>query len=311
MSHIVVVGAGLVGLGAAVRMAAAGHHVTVVEKNATPGGKMNIVEAERFRFDTGPSLLTLPGVLADTFRAAGRRVEDYLTLEPLDPICRYRFPDGSEISTSANLPRLVAEVGNLSGDDVTGLFRFLAYSRRLFERAGPIFLLRERPRLRDLITRRALNTLRIDAHLSMHRATRRFFRDRRLVQLFDRYATYNGSSPFRAPATLAMIPYIELAGGAWYIKGGMYRLVEALVEVARELGVNIQTETEVAEILVERRAGRMSGRASGVRFVGGGALSADAVVVNADPIYAYTTLVPEQFRRPRFLRRMERLEPSC
>jgi phytoene desaturase len=310
VSHIVIVGAGLGGLGTAVRLAAAGHRVTMLEKNPTPGGKMNVVEAEGFRFDTGPSLLTLPGVLADTFRAAGRRVEDYLTLEALDPICHYRFADGSEINTSANLPRLVSEVGNLSGDDVTGLFRFLAYSRKLFERAGPIFLLRERPRLRDLITRRALDTLRIDAHLSMHRAVRRFFKDWRLVQLFDRYATYNGSSPFHAPATLAMIPYVELAGGAWYIKGGMYRLVEALVEVARELGVNLQTNTEVAEILIERRAGRMSGRAAGVRFVGGGTLLADAVVVNADPVYAYTTLVPEQFRRPRLLRRMEHLEPS-
>ena len=177
----------------------------MVEKNPTPGGKMNIVEADGFRFDTGPSLVTMPGVLADTFRAAGRRVEDYLSLEPLDPICHYHFADGSEMNTSASLPHLVSEVGNLSSEDVTGLFRFLAYSRRLFERAGPIFLLRERPHLRDLIARRALDALRIDAHLSMHRAIRRFFKDRRLVQLFDRYATYNGSSPYRAPATLAMI----------------------------------------------------------------------------------------------------------
>jgi phytoene desaturase len=311
MSHIAVVGAGLGGIGAAVRLAAAGHRVTLLEKNERPGGKMNLVEAGGFRFDTGPSLITLPGVLADTFRAAGRRIEDYLALKPLDPICRYRFADGSGLDVSPNLPRLVSEVGRLAPNDVTGLFRFLAYARTLFERAGPVFLLRERPRLRDLLARRGLDAARIDAHISMHRAVRRFFKDPRLVQLFDRYATYNGSSPFRAPATLSIIPYIEIASGGWYIEGGLYRLVEALVQVAEELGVVFHASTEVAELLVEPRGSFRSGRVSGVRFAGGGTLFADAVVVNADPMYAYPALVPEQFHDRRLARRMEGLEPSC
>lgn len=311
MSHIVTIGAGLGGIATAVRLAANGHRVTLLEKNALPGGKMHLVEAGGFRFDTGPSLVTLPGVVADTFRAAGRRVEDYLTFKPLDPICRYRFADGSGLDVSPNLPRLVSEVGNLSPQDVTGLFRFLAYARTLFERAGPMFLLRERPRLRDLLGRRALDALRIDAHISMHRAVRRYFKDERLVQLFDRYATYNGSSPFKAPATLSMIPYIEIAGGGWYIQGGLYRLVEALMRVAEELDVNFQPECEVAEILVQPRSGFRQARVSGVRFKGGGALSADAVVVNADPMYAYPALVPEDYHDRRLLARMEGLEPSC
>lgn len=151
MSHVAVVGAGLGGIGAAVRLAGKGHRVTLVEKNATPGGKLNIVEAEGFRFDTGPSLVTLPGVLSETFHAAGRRMEDYLTLEPLEPICRYRYPDGSSLEISSHLPRLVTEVGGFAPGDVTGLFRFLAYARKMFERAGPVFLLRERPRLLDLV----------------------------------------------------------------------------------------------------------------------------------------------------------------
>ena len=310
MSHIAIVGAGLGGLASAVRLAAAGHNVTLIEKNPAPGGKMNLVEAGDFRFDTGPSLVTLPGVLGDTFRAAGRRIEDYLTLTPLDPLCRYRFADGARLDVSSYLPRLVSEVGNLSPGDVTALFRFLAYARALFERAGPVFLLRERPRLRDLLARRALDALRIDAHISMHRRVRRFFKDRRLVQLFDRYATYNGSSPYHAPATLCMIPYIELAGGGWYVEGGIYRVVEALMEIARELGVNFQPGCQVAEILVQQRTGVRQPRVSGVRFQGGGALSADAVVVNADPVYAYPALLPEHLHDRRLLRRMERLEPS-
>ncbi len=249
--RVVIVGAGLGGLGTAVRLAKAGHRVTLLEKNRLPGGKMNVVEADGFRFDTGPSLVTMPGVLADTFKAAGRRMEDYLTLEPLDPICRYNWPDGSRLDFSPHLPSLISALRSFSPGDVTGFFRFLAYARTLYERAGPIFLMRERPRLRDLFSRRGLDAARIDAHLSMDRAVRRFFRDPRLVQLFDRYATYNGSSPYQAPATLAMIPYIEMAGGGWYIKGGIYRLVEALMEVARELGVDFQPECEAGELLVE------------------------------------------------------------
>lgn len=311
MSHVAVVGAGVGGISTAVRLAALGHRVTLIEKNSTPGGKLNIVEAGGFRFDTGPSLVTLPGVLADTFHAAGRRMEDYLKLEPLEPICRYKFADGSGLDISANLPRLVSEVGGFAPEEVTGLFRFLAYSRTLFERAGPIFLLRERPRLLDLASRRALDALRIDAHISMDKAVRRFFKDPRLVQLFDRYATYNGSSPYRAPATLAMIPYIEMAGGGYYIQGGLYRLTEALMEVARELGVRFLPGTEVAQISVEQRVGMLGARATGVRFKDGGALNADSVVVNADPMYAYSTLVPESYRDGRLVKRMEKLEPSC
>ncbi|MEO6457147.1 MAG: phytoene desaturase family protein [Chloroflexia bacterium] len=311
MSHVAIVGAGLAGIATAVRLAGAGHHVTLLEKNALPGGKMNLVEADGFRFDTGPSLVTLPGIVSDTFRAAGRRMEDYVTLKPLDPICRYRFADGAYLDTSSNLPRLVSEVGNLAPNEVTHLFKFLAYARTLFERAGPVFLLRERPRLRDLLARNALDALRIDAHLSMHRAVKRFFKDPRLVQLFDRYATYNGSSPYKAPATLSIIPYIELAGGGWYIEGGLYRLVEGLMRVARELGVNFQPECEVSEISIASRSGWRGARVTGVRFKGGGELTADTVVVNADPMYAYPALVPEQFRDRRLTHRMERLEPSC
>ncbi len=310
MSHIAIVGAGLGGLGTAARLAAKGHRVTLLEKNALAGGKMNIVTHEGFRFDTGPSLVTMPGVIADTFRAAGRNIEDYLTLKPLEPICRYRYPGGAQLDISSNLPRLVSEIGRFSPDDVTGLFRFLAYARTVFERAGPVFLLRERPRLRDFISPRAIDVLKIDAHLSMHRKVKRFFKNPRLVQLFDRYATYNGSSPFRAPATLSIIPYIEIAGGAWYIEGGIYHLVEALMEVTGELGVNFQPDCEVSEIEIGN-AGWRQPRASGVRFVGGGSLHADAVVINADPMYAYPSLVPEQYRNVRLIRRMERLEPSC
>jgi phytoene desaturase len=304
----IVVGAGLGGLGVAVRLAANGYHVTLVEKDERAGGKLNLLEADGFRFDTGPSLVTLPGVIAGTFRAAGRRMEDYLTLMPLDPICRYTFADGSRMDLSPNLTRLTQEIGRLSPGDVAGLFRFLAYARTLFRRAGPIFLLRGRPRLRDLLSRRGIDAARIDAHLTMHRATRRFFKDARLVQLFDRYATYNGSSPYRAPATLSMIPYIEIAGGAYYIQGGLYRLAEGLLAVAKELGVDFRPRCEVSQVLFDGKG--KDARALGVRLAHGEELRAETVIVNADPMYAYPALVPSHFQDKRLARSMKRLEPS-
>ncbi|HST03755.1 MAG TPA: phytoene desaturase family protein [Chloroflexia bacterium] len=308
---VVVVGAGLGGLGTAVRLARAGYRVTLLEKNERVGGKLNLVEAGGFRFDTGPSLITMPGVLAATFRAAGRRMQDYVTMARLDPICRYTFADGTRLDVSPNIPRLVSELDRIMPGESAGFLRFLAYARTLYRRAGPTFLLRERPTMRDLLSRRGLDAARIDAHLAMHTAVRRFFRDPRLVQLFDRYATYNGSSPYRAPATLAMIPYIELAGGGWYIQGGLYRLAESLLTVARELGVEVRTNSEVEQVLVVQNAGRSSASAVGVRLSDGDDVRAGTVIINADPMYAYPALIPQPYQDRRLVSRMRALEPSC
>lgn len=305
----IVVGAGLGGLATAIRLAAAGHKVTLLEKNERPGGKLNLLEAEGFTFDTGPSLVTLPGIIADTFKAAGKRMEDYLHLTPLDPICRYTFADGTRMDISPDLPALVREVDRVSPGDVAGLFRFLAYARTLFKRAGPIFLLRERPGMKDLLSKRGLDAARIDAHISLHTAVKRFFKDERLVQLFDRYATYNGSSPYRAPGTLAMIPYIEMGGGGWYIQGGLYKLAESLAALAGELGVEVRTNSEVTQVLFEGEGGKA--RATGLRLTTGEELRAANVVVNADPMYAYPALVPEPYQNKQLARRMQSLEPSC
>lgn len=316
----IVAGAGLGGLGTAVRLAGAGYRVTLLEKNARAGGKLNIVEEQGFTFDTGPSLVTLPGVLAATFRAAGRRMQDYLTLTPLDPICRYTFADNTRLDVSSSLPRLVSELDRIAPGEVASFFRFLAYAHTLFTRAGPIFLLRERPTLHDLLSRRGLDAARIDAHLSMHSAVSRFFRDPRLVQLFDRYATYNGSSPYRAPATLSMIPYIELAGGGWYIQRGLYRLAESLLAVALELGVEFRPNCEVIEVLTDdgqrttddrRLTSGFRRRCSGVRLASGEELRADNVVINADPMYSYPALIPTRYQDRGLVRRMRDLEPSC
>jgi phytoene desaturase len=287
---VLVVGAGIGGLATAVRLAAGGARVAVLEQDAQPGGKLNQWRSGGFTFDTGPSLVTMPGAIADLFRAAGRRMGDYLTLQPLHPICRYRWPDGTTFDADSDLAAMTAAIRRLDPRDVGAYLRFLAYGRALYERAARPFLFHERPRPMDLLRRRGWDVLRIGAFTTMDAAVRAHFHSPYLRQLFNRYATYNGSSPYAAPATLCLIPYLELAEGGWYIAGGLYRLAEALLRLAGELGVTTRTGARVEQVLFERR------QAVGVRLAGGEELRAATVVVNADPLYAYGALVPPALR---------------
>jgi phytoene desaturase len=293
---VVIVGAGLGGLATAVRAAAAGQRVLVLEQAAQPGGKMNRLQVDGFSFDTGPSLVTMPGVIAELFQAAGRRLADYLTLRPLHPLCRYSYPDGTMFDADSDLPAMLAAIRRLEPRDVGGYLRFLAQGRAFYERAARPFLYHERPRPADLLRRQGLDMFRIGAFRTLDAAVRSAFHSPYLRQLFNRYATYNGSSPYQAPATLCLIPYLELAEGGWYIAGGLYRLVEALVALAGELGVTIRTGAPVQEVLVTPAGCGQQPQARGVRLTDGQEVAAGAVVVNADPLYAYQALVPPAYR---------------
>ncbi len=292
----IIVGAGLGGLATAVRLAAAGARVVVLEQDAQPGGKLNQWRSGGYTFDTGPSLVTMPGVLADLFRATGRRMADSLTLLPLHPICRYRYPDGTTFDADSDLATMTAAIRQMDPRDVRGYLRFLLLGRTLYERAARPFLFHERPHPLDLLRRRGRDVLRIGAFGTMDATVRAHFHSPYLRQLFNRYATYNGSSPYLAPATLCLIPYLELAEGGWYIAGGLYRLAEALLRLAVELGVEVRTNTRVAEVQFSPAGRRKRPQATGVRLADGTELQAGTVVVNADPLYAYRALVPAALR---------------
>ncbi len=304
---VVIIGAGLGGLAAAIRLAARGATVEIFERNPTPGGKVNLHRAAGYSFDTGASLLTMRHVVGDLFAAAGgRRLEDYLDLRPLDPICRYRWPDGTTFDASSDLDKTEAEIERIAPGDVAGFRRFLADARRKYEVAERTFLahsLNDLPRLlrpryaRDLA---AISSWRaLDAHVARH------FRSPYLRQLFDRFATYNGSSPYRTPATFALIPYVEFGLGVWYVQGGMYELPTALTRLAGELGVTITTNAEVERIIIE------DGRARGVRLTSGAERRADVVLANSDAIETYRNLIEPSARRAFTDRKLARAEPSC
>jgi phytoene desaturase len=300
---IIVVGGGLGGLAAAIRLAGRGRRVVLLEKNGRVGGKLNLIAEEGYTFDTGPSLLTMPWVLRELFAAAGRRLEDELALLPIEPACRYRWPDATRFDAYQSLPRLMQEIARLDPRDTASFFRFMAYAARIYRAVAGPFLLEPFDGLRDLLTPATLrDAWAIDPFRTVDQAVRSFFRSPHLRQVFDRYATYNGSSPYRAPATFNLIAYVEFVEGSWYLRGGMYELARALERLACELGVEIRTHCPVARIAV------YGNRACGVVLEGGERLSAAAVVVNADPRYAYEALLPAEWSTAT---RLARLEPSC
>jgi len=307
MSHVVVIGAGVGGLAVAARLAATGHRVTVCERADEVGGKLGRYERTTphgvFRFDTGPSLLTLPHVFEDLFRETGAPLDTVLELRRLDPIARYRYPDGTVFDSCAApaefRARLDGALGGGAGAQWAALWRraerIWGATRGPFLEStldSPAELVRLALRGRDLATVAPWRTLR-----GLGKA---YLRDPRLRMFLERYATYTGSDPRRAPAALAAVPYAELAFGGWYVDGGLYRLAEALQRRCAELGVRIRTGTEVIKVIAD------ASRARGVLLADGGRLDADLVVANADAAHLYLDLI----RVPAAARGLRRATPS-
>lgn len=284
---MVVVGAGLGGLAAAARLAATGHDVTVCEAAAEVGGKLGWVSRDGFGFDTGPSLVTLPQVFEDLFAATGAPLSEVLDLVRLDPAVAYRFADGTRLAVPGRLADIPAAVDAAlgSGDQWAALL----------QRAEQVWRVTEQPFLRSelqgprtlaRLARSAADVRTVAPWLSLRALGSRYLTDPRLQVLLDRYATYSGSDPRRAPAALVTVPWVEQAFGSWYVRGGLRRLALAVADRAVERGAVLRTSTPVTEVLVA------GGRAAGVQLADGGRLPADVVVSNADAAALYADLLP-------------------
>ena len=302
---ILVIGAGLGGLSAAIHLASAGKQVVVLEQNATPGGKMGEVRLDGFRWDTGPSVITMRPVLEELFHGAGRKLEDYLELQAVDPLTRYFYPDGAVLDARRELPEMLRQIEKIEERDVEGYLRFLAYAARLHRITGDVFIYNQPPTWRSFLDVPLLDIPRVDGLRSMHQAQQSFVRSPHLQQLLGRFATYVGASPYLAPATLNVIAHVELNGGVWYPRGGIYRIAEAYTQLAQELGVEIHTNVTVAGIELA------GSRVRGVRLSGGERMAASALVANIDVATVYEQLLPPLPAVRRRLQKLRRQEPSC
>ncbi len=289
VADIAVVGGGVGGLAAGIRLRAAGHEVALFERNPVVGGKLASRSVDGFTFDTGPSLLTLPEVFDDLLAVAGTSLAEVLAPVRLDPICRYRWPDGSGFDHPAGRDAAVTAVEAFSPGQGPPFAGYLNHGRKVWEVARRTFFTGPLESPVELVRRMRspADLWGIDPLRTLDARARAWFSDPRLVQWAGRYATYSGSSPYAAPATLSCIPWIEQSSGSWYIPGGLGRLAAALGQVAVDLGVQVRTGVEVEAV----RAGAESVR--GVRLTGGEAVDADVVVANVDATHLYADLLPD------------------
>lgn len=281
MARTIVVGAGLGGLSAAIRLATRGWEVTVYDKNPQPGGRMSTVTVGDFTWDVGPTLIMMPDVLRELFASADRRIEDYLDLRRVDPYYRVMFEQGGHLDLTGNLPDMVRNVEGLEAGAGRKYLEFLTGAERLSRRTRAAIVERRFEGLRDLARPDVLlSLLRARPLASVADVVAAHFRSAALRQAFSFQTLYLGTPPDRTPAAYVMIPFVEAALGVWYPRGGIHQIALAMARLARELGVQMRLGAPVRRILTEGE------RATGVLLDDGEVRAADVVVANAE--WGYT-----------------------
>jgi len=275
--RVVVVGAGTAGLCTALSLATHGLEVTVVERSDHPGGKMREVVVGAQRIDSGPTVFTMRWVFDELFEALGERLEDHVALQPLSVLARHAWTDGSQLDLFADEERTADAIGNFAGrSDAEGFRAFSADAKKIFNVLKVPFICAPAASMTSLLRSSGFRDLTaIRPFQTLWKALGGYFSDPRLQQLFGRYATYCGSSPFDAPATLMLVAHVERAG-VGRLEGGMYRLASALSGVAARRGVRFRYGIDVSSIICE------FGRVAGVRLANGERIEAGNVVVTAD-----------------------------
>ncbi len=286
---VIVIGAGIGGIAAATHLARHGLQVTIVEKNSRPGGRCDRLSRDGHYFDTGPTLFVMPLLYEAEFRALGTSVREMLELQRVDPTYHLVFDDGSQLALTSDMKSLEEQLETFERGSFQALLRYLEEGHRHYQLGMEKLVKRDFRKASEFFTLDNLPLLyQLKPLVNHYGNMSAYFDDPRLKAAFTFQDVYMGLSPFEAPATFSMMPYTELAHGVWYPKGGMYRVVEALVELAREAGVEFVFDTAVGQIDVN------AAHARGVIFADGQRLAADAILANADLPYVYHDLLPDE-----------------
>jgi phytoene desaturase len=298
-----VVGAGLGGLAAAVRLRAMGWRVVVLEALDQPGGRARVFRRDGFTFDAGPTVLTAPHLLAELFELVGRDARDYYALVPVDPFYRILFHDGSALDYVGDEERLLAQIARFEPRDVDGYRRLARLAERIFETGFTRLADQPFHRLPDML-RVVPAMLRLQSWRSVHGLVARHIRDPRLRQALTFEPLLVGGDPFRTPSIYLLIHWLERKWGVHFALGGTTSVVGALVRLLAELDVELRLDTPVDEIVVEQ------GRVVAVRTAAGERIPCALVVSNADPSFVYTRLLPPRLRRRHTDRAVSRVRQS-
>ncbi len=291
-----VIGAGIAGIAASIRLAAKGFRVTVFEANGFPGGKLSQFELDGYRFDAGPSLFTMPHLVEDLFLVAGKNPADYIAYGKLPVICEYFYEDGTHIRAYADSEKFAEEVELKTGQSKTSILAYLKKSAFKYDVTANLFLNRSLHRASTWLNTDAFrgywHMRKLDVFQTLNQVNEKHFQDPRIVQLFNRYATYNGSDPYQTPGIMNIIPHLEYTIGAFFPAKGMHHITESLVRLAEDMGVLFCYNTRVSEIVV------LNGKAVGVRpeKTDGKPVASyesfDAVISNMDVVSTYRKLLP-------------------
>jgi phytoene desaturase len=279
--RVIIVGAGLGGLATALRLAGTGREIIVLEREPTPGGRAGRLSLDGYGFDTGPTVLTMPELLAETFAAAGERMEGRLALHRLDPAYRAHFPDGSALDVIADTRRMAAEIFRLCGPrEADGYLRYVDFARRLWRLQRDDFIDRNMDSPRDLLNLNLLRLLGQGGFRRLSTKIRQYFADPRTIRIFSFQAMYAGLAPHDALALYAVISYLDTVAGVYFPQGGIHAVPRAMAAAAEKHGVSIRYHTTVTSVECA------AGRARAVRTSDGERIPADVVVLNPDQTVA-------------------------
>jgi phytoene desaturase len=300
LKKAIIIGSGVGGLAVAIRLAVKGYSVKVFERNADPGGKLSFFEQDGYAFDAGPSLFTQPSNIEDLFQFAGEPINEYFEYCAVPVACKYFFEDGTIVNAYTKAEQFAKELESALGEDPASVQKYLTRAGEAYEAIGRIFLDHSLHRTSTWLSKSilpALSATRLRYLIqSMHDYHRSNFRSPKTVQIFDRFATYNGSNPYKAPAMLSMIPHLEQNEGTFYPYGGMISITKALYKLALKKGVEFVFNTTVDKII------HRQGEVKAVK-VGDMVHEAELVVSNMDVYYVYRDLLDDQVKAAEVLKR--------
>ena len=303
MQNAIIIGAGISGMATAIRLAARGFRVDVFERSDKPGGKIAQFTKDGFRFDMGPSLFTMPEYVEELFQIAGVEASDNFSYKKLEVVTKYFFEDGTEIIAYSDPDKFAGEIGLKTNEDVGRVREYLVKSAELYNITAEVFIRSSLHYIPNFFSKPFLKAYskihKLNAFRSMHAVNSRWFRDERVVNLFDRFATYNGSNPYQAPATLNVIPHLEHNIGAFFPEKGMYGIIDSFYNLARQLGVDFHFNEPVERLDVEDKQVKSITTAKGDKHSG--------IVVSSIDVHAfYKNIYPD----PGKLKKIEKQQRS-
>lgn len=289
MKKAIIIGAGIGGIASAIRLQNKGYAVQVIEKNEYPGGKLTQFHKDGFRFDAGPSLFTMPNLVTELFEISGRKSSDYFNYEQLEILCNYFYEDGTRISANSDIAVFADEIGKKTTDSAEQIKKHLKKSKFIYKATKEQFLNKSLHKIGSFLSIATLTSILklpfLNIFSSMNQVNESAFSDTKTIRLLNRYATYNGSNPYKAPGILNIIPHLEFELGAYLPKGGMHEITNSLVKLAKEIGVEFHFNQEVTSIRTDNRLAK-SVVTTSKNFPG------DVIVCNADIHTVYEKLIP-------------------